>query len=65
MPKGRQVSLTVTSDVADELHVHGYDLVAELRPGVPVTIRFTADLTGVFQVETHGGKLVLIQLAVR
>ncbi|MEV0993566.1 hypothetical protein [Nonomuraea sp. NPDC050202] len=63
--KGRQVSITVTSDVADELHVHGYDLVAELRPGVPATVRFTADLTGVFQVETHGGKLVLAQLAVR
>nr|SBO94364.1 hypothetical protein BN4615_P3880 [Nonomuraea gerenzanensis] len=63
--KGRQVSITVTSDVADELHVHGYDLVAELRPGVPATIRFTAGLTGVFQVETHRGKLVLTQLAVR
>ncbi|MEV0820125.1 hypothetical protein [Nonomuraea rubra] len=63
--KGRQVSITVTSDVADEVHVHGYDLAAELRPGVPATVRFTADLTGVFQVETHGSKLVLTQLAVR
>jgi hypothetical protein len=31
----------------------------------PVTVRFRADLTGVFEVETHGGKLVLTQLAVR
>jgi hypothetical protein len=63
--KGQAVSITVTSDVADELHVHGYDLKAELRPGEPVTVRFTADLTGVFQVETHRSKLVLTQVAVR
>ncbi|MGW0803174.1 hypothetical protein [Nonomuraea sp. NPDC002799] len=63
--KGRQVSITVTSDVADELHVHGYDLTARLRPGVPVTVRFTADLSGVFEVETHESGLVLTQLAVR
>ncbi|MET9249076.1 hypothetical protein [Nonomuraea sp. NPDC003709] len=63
--KGRQVSITVTSDVADELHVHGYDIEAELRPGVPATVRFTAGLTGVFEVETHKSKLVLTQLAVR
>jgi hypothetical protein len=63
--KGRPVSITVTSDVADEVHVHGYDLKAELRPGEPVTLRFTADLTGVFQVETHRSKLVLTQVAVR
>ncbi|QFY08135.1 hypothetical protein GBF35_16900 [Nonomuraea phyllanthi] len=63
--KGRQVTITVTSDVADELHVHGYDIEAELRPGVPATVRFTADLTGVFEVETHGSGLVLTQLAVR
>jgi hypothetical protein len=59
------VSITVTGDVADELHVHGYDLRAELRPGEPVTVRFTADLTGVFQVETHRSKLILTQVAVR
>jgi hypothetical protein len=63
--RGRQVVITVTSDVPDELHVHGYDLTAGLRPGVPATVRFTADLTGVFQVETHSTKLVLTQLAVR
>ncbi|GGS87926.1 hypothetical protein ACFFV7_51350 [Nonomuraea spiralis] len=63
--QGRPVSITVTSDVADELHVHGYDIEAELRPGVPETVRFTADLTGVFEVETHRSRLVLTQVAVR
>lgn len=63
--KGQTVSLTVTSDVADELHVHGYDVEAALTPGKPITVTIKADMTGVFEVETHGSKLVLIQLAVR
>ncbi|MEU0570081.1 hypothetical protein ABZ297_32515 [Nonomuraea sp. NPDC005983] len=63
--KGQQVSITVTSDVPDELHVHGYDLEAELPAGRSVTIRFKAGLSGVFEVETHKSKLVLTQLAVR
>ncbi|MDA0635488.1 hypothetical protein OUY22_18880 [Nonomuraea sp. MCN248] len=63
--RGRTVSITVTSDVADELHVHGYDVTADLRPGEPATVRFVADMTGVFEVETHESGLVLVQLAVR
>lgn len=63
--RGQTVSLTVTSDVADELHVHGFDIKQTLQPGKPANIRFKADMSGVFEVETHGGKLVLIQLAVK
>jgi FtsP/CotA-like multicopper oxidase with cupredoxin domain len=63
--KGSTVQLTVTSDVADQLHVHGYDLAAELVPGVPASVRFRADTTGLFEVETHTTDLVLFQLLVR
>ncbi|WP_419997942.1 hypothetical protein [Streptomyces boninensis] len=62
---GARVELTVTSDVADELHVHGYDKAAALKPGKAVTIAFTADRSGLFQVETHSAHLVLTQLLVR
>ncbi|MFE3448183.1 hypothetical protein ACFXJ8_04540 [Nonomuraea sp. NPDC059194] len=62
--RGQTVTLTVTSDVADELHVHGFDLGQELQPGKPAVISFKADMTGVFEVETHESELVLIQLAV-
>ena len=37
----------------DELHVHGYDIEEELPAGKQATIDFTADQTGVFEVETH------------
>ena len=32
---GEQVTLVVTSDVADEIHVHGYDLTAAIAPSRP------------------------------
>ncbi|WP_156721667.1 cupredoxin domain-containing protein [Streptomyces apocyni] len=63
--KGQRVRLKVTSDRDDTLHVHGYDRQAPLRAGETTTLTFTADRTGLFEVETHDAKLVLTQLAVR
>jgi pyruvate/2-oxoglutarate dehydrogenase complex dihydrolipoamide acyltransferase (E2) component len=63
--KGQLVRITVTSDVADELHVHGYDLGARLPAGTPGVVEFRADKTGLFEVETHDTELVLFQLVVR
>ncbi|WBB62945.1 hypothetical protein O7599_10605 [Streptomyces sp. WMMC500] len=62
---GERVTLRVTSDTDDELHVHGYDETAVLRAGEPAELAFTADRTGIFDVETHGSGLVLTQLMVR
>ncbi|MGY1713303.1 hypothetical protein ACI78R_02490 [Geodermatophilus sp. SYSU D01106] len=61
---GERVALTVTSDVADELHLHGYDVTADLAPGTPATVEFTADLPGVFEAELHGSGTVLLSLQV-
>ena len=47
------VEMTVVSDRADELHVHGYNLHATLTPGKPATLRFTARRTGRFGLELH------------
>ncbi|MGW6537072.1 hypothetical protein ACWGBV_04210 [Streptomyces sp. NPDC055051] len=63
--KGERVTLRVTSDRADTVHVHGYDREATLAPGVPGTLTLTADRTGLFEVETHESGLVLTQLVVR
>ena len=62
--KGRPVTLVVTSDVADEVHLHGYDIEKELTPGKPATLQFTATLTGVFEVELHEANVVLVRLQV-
>ncbi|WP_433788569.1 hypothetical protein [Actinoplanes sp. CA-252034] len=63
--QGATVRITVTSDVADDLHVHGYDLQTALPAGQPASIDFRADRTGLYEVETHGSHLVLFQLVVR
>jgi hypothetical protein len=63
--KGSTIRLTVTSDVPDELHVHGYDRRATLEAGRSAFVEFRADLTGMFEVETHANHLLLVQLVVR
>jgi len=62
--RGETVRLVVTSDVDDELHVHGYDLEKVLPAGQPATLEFMADQPGLFEVETHETEKVLCQLQV-
>jgi hypothetical protein len=49
--KGDTVLLRVRSPKADEVHVHGYDILQRVRPGRTVTISFKADITGIFEIE--------------
>jgi hypothetical protein len=63
--QGQQVQLTITSDVDDEVHVHGFDVEGELQAGQPTTLEFVADQTGLFEVETHETELLLLQLEIR
>ncbi|GGT75741.1 MULTISPECIES: cupredoxin domain-containing protein [Streptomyces] len=63
--KGERVTLRVTSDRPDTLHVHGYDREVALPADRPVSLTLTADRTGLFEVETHESGLVLTQLVVR
>lgn len=49
--QGDRVEFRVRSDAPEEVHVHGYDVVKELEPGRTETISFTADLTGIWEIE--------------
>ena len=62
---GETVRFTVTADVADEIHVHGYDLTADTVPGQPAVIEFIADQPGVFDIEMHDSRTVLTRLQVQ
>ena len=64
VPVGEVVTLAITSDVADEVHVHGYDLEAALTPGMPTELTFDATIPGVFEVELHEAGTVLLTLQV-
>jgi hypothetical protein len=61
---GAPVVLRVEADTPTEVHVHGYDRVADAAPGAPACLEFVADVPGMFDVEAHPHTL-LVQLAVR
>lgn len=63
--RGDTVRLELTSDVDDEVHVHGYEAEEALEAGRTTTVEFVADQAGLFEIETHEGGLVLAQLEVR
>jgi heme/copper-type cytochrome/quinol oxidase subunit 2 len=62
--QGSAVRLTVEADVSDEVHVHGYDLHADVEPGQPATLEFVADIPGIFEVELEESHLHLLDLEV-
>ena len=64
VPLGGQVRLVVTSDVVDEVHVHGVDEYISVSPGASVTYDFTASIPGIFEVEMHEAGDLLFTLQV-
>ena len=64
MNQGDTLRLLVTSDEADELHVHGYDLHLPLKPGKTQVLSFVAAHTGRFPIELHRADVELVVLEV-
>ena len=62
--KGDRIQFVVTSDVADEIHVHGYDLKKDVPAGGTVRFSFPARIEGVFEVELEGRKQQIAELRV-
>ena len=63
--KGRRVAITVTSDLADEIHLHGYDVSAPVAPGKPARLTLTADVPGRFELEFEQRGIPIAELEVR
>ncbi len=63
--KNRRVVLAVTSDIVDEVHLHGYDISRDVGPGRPARIAFRARLTGRFEIELEDRGLQIGELEVR
>jgi|SRR5680860_101001 len=62
---GDEVILVVSSDKADEVHVHGYDETDDVSPKERAEIEFTADIPGVFEVELEEATQLLFELQVQ
>src|SRR4051794_11575624 len=63
--KPQLVDLVVHSDVADEVHLHGYDLHQDVAAGGTARIRFQAKIQGVFEAELENRKLQILELTVK
>ena len=61
---GDRVQFRVASDVADEVHVHGYDLSKDVPAGGSVRFSFPARIEGVFEVELEGRSEQIAELRV-
>ena len=62
--RGTNVRLVVTSDRADEVHVHGIDARQEVAAGATVVLDFRATVPGIVEVELERAKLTLVELRV-
>lgn len=61
---GDQVTIRVTSDVADHIHLHGYDVLADVEVGGTAELTFEATIPGVFEVELEDAGLHLLELEI-
>jgi hypothetical protein len=62
--QGDTVRFRVRSDVADHVHVHGYDLMKDVEPGRTITFSFPASITGIFEIELEDRGEQIAQLRV-
>jgi len=61
---GEDVRFSVKADAAEELHVHGYDLMQDTVPGKAITFDFPADIEGIFEVELEETHTQIAELTV-
>jgi hypothetical protein len=61
---GEAIRFKVKSAVADEIHVHGYDLMEDVEAGGTVSFDFPAEIEGVFETELEGRGEQIVELKV-
>jgi hypothetical protein len=63
--KGDQIRFKVVSDTADEIHVHGYDLMKDVEQGGSVSFSFKGSIDGRFvvELEDHGEQIAELDVA--
>jgi len=61
---GEQIQFRVRSNVADEIHIHGYDVEKEVPAGGSATFSFPAELEGIYEVELHGSGEQIAELRI-
>lgn len=63
--QGDRVVLVVTSDVADHIHLHGYDVIRDVAAGGTARLRFRATAPGRFEVELEDRGVPIADITVQ
>lgn len=61
---GEEIRFRVSSDTAEEIHVHGYDLMKDVPAGGTVEFDFPAELEGIYEAELEGLGVQIIELRI-
>jgi hypothetical protein len=62
--RGERIRFVVESDVAEEVHLHGYDIAKEVEAGGSVEFDVPARIEGVFEVELEHSAVQLAEISV-
>jgi heme/copper-type cytochrome/quinol oxidase subunit 2 len=62
---GTRVTLLVTSDVDDDVYLHGYNVKAAVGLDTAAVIEFLADEPGTYELELLDADVSLLEIAVR
>lgn len=61
---GEEIRFRVSSDGAEEVHVHGYDIAEDVPAGGTVEFAFPAELEGIYEVELEKLGVQIAQLQI-
>ncbi|MGD9734493.1 MAG: hypothetical protein AB7V58_02610 [Solirubrobacterales bacterium] len=61
---GEGIRFRVESDVADEVHFHGYDVGKEVEAGGTVSFNVPATIPGIFEVELEDAREQIAEVTV-
>jgi hypothetical protein len=61
---GDQIRFRVSSDTAEEIHVHGYDIAKDVPAGGTVEFDFPAELEGIYEAELEGLGVQIAELRI-
>ena len=62
--KGDEIVFKVHSDVADHVHLHGYDVFKDVAAGDTITMRVPATIEGVFEAELEDSVVPIAEISV-
>lgn len=62
--KGDPIKFRVKSDIADEVHVHGFDISKDVPAGGSVTFSFQGEITGIYEAEMEQLGVQIVELQI-